>query len=224
MEFEQPIATVDVALFTVSEGCLCVLLGRRDREPFAGRWALPGGYVHTNEDADTADTARRVLLDKTAARVSYLEQLYTFSGRARDPRGWSLSVAYYALVPAGELGVDEQGTADEQLTRLQPVERLPDLPFDHGDIISAALTRLRNKSSYSSLPTYLLPSEFTLAELKRVYEQVIGSELDRTSFRRNMLAQQVIEPIEGLTRGGAHRPAQVYRRRDATIREFDRLL
>lgn len=219
MAFEQPIATVDVALFTLDNSELCVLLGRRRQAPHAGEWALPGGYVHTNEDRDTADSARRILRDKTPARVSYLEQLYTFSGTERDPRGWSISVAYYALVPAGELGVEEGGELC-----LAPVAALPALPFDHRGIIDTAVQRLRNKSAYSSLPTWLLPSEFTLAELKQVYQQVMATELDRTSFRRNMLAQGVIESVEGVTRGGAHRPAQVFRRREGGIREFDRSL
>lgn len=219
MDFQQPIATVDVALFTLHEAQLCVLLGRRKQAPHAGEWALPGGYVHTNEDQDTADSARRILRAKTPARVSYLEQLYTFSGRQRDPRGWSISVAYYALLPAGELGVEPGG--DLSLT---PVAELPELPFDHRSIIDTAVERLRNKSAYSSLPTWLLPEQFTLAELKQVYEQVMATELDRTSFRRNMLAQGVIESVQGVTRGGAHRPAQVFRRRDDGIREFDRSL
>jgi len=219
MIYEQPIATVDVALFTLSDARLCVLLGRRGQAPHAGEWALPGGYVHTNEDQDTADSARRILRDKTPVRVSYLEQLYTFSGRGRDPRGWSISVAYYALVPVGELGVEQ----DDELCLL-PVAELPALPFDHRAIIDTAVARLGNKSAYSSLPTYLLPAEFTLAELKQVYEQVMATELDRTSFRRNMLAQGVVESVEGVTRGGAHRPAQVFRRCDDGIREFDRSL
>ena len=219
MDFEQPIATVDVALFTLDHDQLCVLLGRRRQAPHAGEWALPGGYVHIDEDRDTADSARRILRDKTPAQVSYLEQLYTFSGRERDPRGWSISVAYYALVPTGELGVKAGG--DLCLT---PVAALSALPFDHRRIIDKAVQRLRNKSAYSSLPTWLLPTEFTLAELKQVYQQVMATELDRTSFRRNMLAQGVIESVEGVTRGGAHRPAQVFRRRDDGIRAFDRSL
>ena len=219
MDYPQPIATVDVALFTVRDERLCVLLGRRRQAPHAGAWALPGGYVHTDEDTDTGATARRVLRQKTAAKVSYLEQLYTFSGQQRDPRGWSISVVYYALLPAAELGIEP----DEDIC-LTPVSALPGLPFDHAGIIDTALDRLRNKAAYSSLPTYLLPPHFTLAELKRVYEQVMATDLDRTSFRRNMLAQQVIEAVEGVTRGGAHRPAQVYRRRSGGIREFDRSL
>jgi 8-oxo-dGTP diphosphatase len=219
MAHAQPITTVDVALFTLSRERLCVLLARRDKPPFADAWALPGGFVHPEEDEDLAGTARRVLRDKTSAKVSYLEQLCTFSGRARDPRGWSISVAYYALLPEGELGA-----LDGEVMQLAPIDKLPSLPFDHRQIIETATTRLRNKASYSSLPSYLLAPTFTLAELKKVYEQVIGVELERTSFRRNMLAQEVIEPVPGKTRGGAHRPAQLFRRKGRALREFDRVL
>lgn len=219
MSARQPIATVDVALCSLREGALCVLLSRREKAPFAGVLALPGGFVRTDEDDDTAATARRVIREKTPATVLHLEQLYTFSGRARDPRGWSISVAYYALLPEGDLAVEQDGSA-----RLAPIDALPELPFDHSRIVETAVRRLRDKASYSSLPTYLLPPEFTLAELQRVYEQVIGTELDRTTFRRNLLAQAVIEPVEGVVRGGAHRPAQVYRRAHAEIRAFDRAL
>lgn len=219
MGFEQPIATVDVALFTLREGELCVLLNRREKPPYQDTWALPGGFVHVQEDEDLTGTARRVLREKTRAKVAYLEQLYTFSGAARDPRGWSISVSYYALVPLHALG-----EVDNTHAMLAPVSSLPSLPFDHSAIIGTAVDRLRNKSSYSSLPTYLLPTTFTLAELKKVYEQVMGGALDRTSFRRNMLAQEVIEPVEGATRGGAHRPAQLYRRKSDQLQQFARVL
>lgn len=219
LAIRHPIATVDVALFSLREGALCVLLSRRPRSPFAGALALPGGFVRTAQDVDTAATARRVICEKTAATVTHLEQLYTFSGRARDPRGWSISVAYYALVPEGDVGLEE-----EEGAWLAPVSSLPALPFDHTSIVEAAVRRLRDKSAYSSLPTYLLAPQFTLAELQRVYEQVMGTALDRTTFRRNLLAQGVIEPVEGVVRGGAHRPAQVYRRAQAELQAFDRTL
>jgi len=218
MSRTQPIATVDIALFTLVERELTVLLVQRDKPPFKDVWALPGGFVHPDEDEDTAATARRVVTEKTGAAAFYLEQLYTFSGRTRDPRGWSISVAYYALLEERLLGLE-----DHEGTKLAPVADLPDLPFDHDRIVSTAVGRLRNKSSYSSLPTYLLPEEFTLAELRAVYQQVMNTELDRTSFRRNLLEQGVIEDTGRQRRGGAHRPAQLYRRR-GVLKELNRTL
>ena len=220
---------MDVALFSLRDDALSVLLARRERAPFAGVLALPGGFVRVDEDVDTSATARRVIREKTPAKVPHLEQLYTFSGRVRDPRGWSISVAYYALVPGAELGADLGADLEADLHAgsdavLAPIAALPALPFDHDAIVEAAVRRLRDKAAYSSLPTYLLPEQFTLAELQRVYEQVMDTDLDRTSFRRNLLAQGVIEPVEGVTRGGAHRPAQIYRRASPELQAFDRTL
>jgi len=215
-DFPRPIATVDVALFTLREGALCVLLARRDREPYAGQLALPGGFVHVDEDADTAATAARVLAQKAGVARPYLEQLYTFSGKVRDPRGWSIAVAYYALVPETRLGAPAAGV------ELVHVDRLPALPFDHERIVATALYRLRGKSTYSALPAYLLPDQFTIQELHQVYQQVIGVRLDKASFRRKIEDQEIVEPVAGERRGGAHRPAQLYRLRTDRKVEFER--
>jgi ADP-ribose pyrophosphatase YjhB (NUDIX family) len=215
-DFPRPIATVDVALFTLHAGALCVLLARREREPYAGQLALPGGFVHVDEDGDTTATAVRVLAQKAGVARPYLEQLYTFSGKVRDPRGWSIAVAYYALVPEVRLTTHAPGA------ELAPVDRLPALPFDHERIVAAALERLRGKSTYSSLPAYLLPEHFTIQDLHQVYEQVIGVKLDKASFRRKIEDQEIIEPVAGAKRGGAHRPAQLYRLRKGRKMEFER--
>lgn len=181
---------------------------------------MPGGFVRVDEDASTHEAARRILKDKSGTEASHLEQLATFSGPFRDPRGWSISVAYYALVPADELAA----ALEEDDVRIWPVGALPALPFDHREIIDTAVARLRSKSSYSSLPAYLLKGMFTMAELQRVYEEIVGEQLDRTSFRRNILAQGVVESVEGAVRKGSHRPAQLYRRAGDTLRAFDRTL
>jgi ADP-ribose pyrophosphatase YjhB (NUDIX family) len=216
-EYPTPIATVDVALFTLRQGDLSVLLARRDNEPYQGQLALPGGFVHVDEDADTTATATRVLKQKAGLAAPYLEQLFTFSGRVRDPRGWSLSVAYYALVPdqrlrpEGDIGVE-----------LASVDRLPALPFDHQTIIAQGVARLRGKSTYSVLPAYLLPEAFTISELREVYQQVMGVKLDKASFRRKIEDQGIVEPVPGERRIGAHRPAQLYRLVAGKRPEFDR--
>jgi ADP-ribose pyrophosphatase YjhB (NUDIX family) len=220
-DFPRPIATVDVALFTLSDGALAVLLARREREPYAGQLALPGGFVHVDEDDDTAQTAARVLAQKVGVARPYLEQLYTFSGKVRDPRGWSLAVAYYALLPQARLAAALAGEGGLGVS-LVPVDRLPALPFDHARIIAAALARLRGKSTYSALPAYLLPEQFTIQELHQVYQQVMGVRLDKASFRRKIEDQEIVEPIAGERRGGAHRPAQLYRLRTDRKLEFER--
>jgi 8-oxo-dGTP diphosphatase len=170
--------------------------------------ALPGGYIHAQEDQDAEAAARRVLRTKTRMESPYLEQLGTFSGIARDPRGWSLSVSYYALVPEGVLAA---GTPDPEM-QLVPVDRVRGLPFDHRYIIDQAIERVRSKSSYSSLPVYLCGDSFTLPELQAVYEAVLGEPINKVSFRRKMDELDMLEPIEGAQQSGkAHRPAQLYR-------------
>ena len=214
--YPAPIATVDVVLLTVLEGRLHVGLVQRAAEPFAGTLALPGGYVHTEEDGNLPDAARRVLREKVGIVPRYLEQLSTTGGPARDPRGWSISVAYYVLFNAEELPGAQPGL------HWVEADTLPPLAFDHAEIVDAALRRLRGKSAYSSLPAFLLPPSFTFAELHRVYEQVIGTRLDLASFRRKIEDQGIIEAVPGSRRAGAHRPAQVFRLAPGIVGIFDR--
>ncbi|MDR0717335.1 MAG: NUDIX domain-containing protein [Azoarcus sp.] len=201
------VSTVDVILLTLKDGGLQAALLRRDHEPYAGVLALPGGYIHPEEDADAEAAAERVLRDKTGIVSPYLEQLATFSGRGRDPRGWSLSVCYYALVPPAL--IESAGRAEMSL---HPADTVRGLPFDHTRIIAAAVERVRNKSSYSSLPVYLCGETFTLPQLQAVYETLLGEPLNKVSFRRKIAEFGILEPVKGaLATGGAHRPAQIYR-------------
>lgn len=198
------ICTVDVVLLTLCQDQIKVLMLKREREPFAGAWALPGGYVHVDEDQGCEDAAQRVLRQKTGLESSYLEQLASFSGPARDPRGWSVSVAYFALVPLpAEVQPGQQWL---------PVDRLPQLPFDHGAIVAKAVERVRSKSQYSSLPVHLCPETFTISELHAVYESLLGEPINSVSFRRKMDELAILEPVVGAKRAdGAYRPAQLYR-------------
>lgn len=215
---ERPIATVDIVVFTLVDDELRVALYERPNEPFAGLAGLPGGYVRIGEDADLDAAARRVLRDKADLRGAHLEQLATFSGADRDPRGWSLSAAYLAVVPV------DQVRGGPGLRLVSPSSRRG-LPFDHGRIVAAALERVRSKSVYSTLPAFLLPPEFTVAELRDVYQLVLGVDrLDLAGFRKKILDLGVIEPVEGARRTGAHRPAQLYRRAVGDVALFDRTI
>ncbi|MFZ6645195.1 NUDIX hydrolase [Undibacterium sp. TJN25] len=203
----QVICTVDLVLLTLKAGELQVALLKRDKEPFKDVPALPGGFIHAGEDADARAAALRVLLEKTHIATPYLEQLATFSGPARDPRGWSVSIAYYALV---SIDIIEQGCSEQ--IRLASVDRLMQLPFDHKLIVDTAVARLRSKSQYSSLPCYLAGESFTLPQLQRVYEALMGEELNKVSFRRKMNEMGMLEELDGqFGAAGAHRPAQLYR-------------
>jgi len=207
VDFERPIVTVDIVLLTLLDGALHAGLTQRDKAPALGAWTLPGGWVHVDEDQDADDAAARILRDKAGIVSPYLEQLKTFSGMHRDSRGWSLSVSYYAVVP-GQL------TAAGERFRWAPVDGLRSLPFDHAQILRTAVERVRSKTLYSSLPVHLMPAEFSLGELQRTYEQVLGAELDKRSFRRRIEELDVIEEIPGaFTSGGSHRPAQLYRKK-----------
>jgi 8-oxo-dGTP diphosphatase len=201
------ICSVDVVLLTIEAGALQVALLERDHAPYAGALALPGGFIHPHEDQDTQGSAARVLRDKTGIVSPYLEQLGTFSGPGRDPRGWSLAVAYYALVPQAVIAA-----AGREGVVLRVASEARGLPFDHSQMVAAALERLQVKSSYSSLPVYLCGESFTLPELQATYELVLGEPINKVSFRRKMEELDLLEPIEGkMSTGQAHRPAQLYR-------------
>lgn len=196
-------------LLTVHEGALAVALLEREHEPFAGTLALPGGFIHPTDDQDTQASAVRILRDKANIVSPYLEQLATFSGPGRDPRGWSLAVAYYALVPPEVIAAS--GRCE---VVLRSATEARGLPFDHSQIVAAALARVQSKSSYSSLPVYLCGEAFTLPQLQAAYELVLGEPINKVSFRRKMDELDLLEPLEGqLLAGKAHRPAQLYRLR-----------
>lgn len=201
------LCSVDVVLLTVRAGALWVALLERAHGPYAGALALPGGFIHPSEDQDTQASAVRVLRDKTGIASPYLEQLGTFSGPGRDPRGWSLAVAYYALVPHAVIA-----SAGHASVVLRLASEARGLPFDHSHIVTTALERLQSKSSYSSLPVYLCGETFTLPELQATYEVVLGEPINKVSFRRKMDELDLLEPIAGqMSTGKAHRPAQLYR-------------
>lgn len=207
----EVICTVDVVLLTLKDDQLNVALLKREREPYKGVAALPGGFIHVSEDADARDAALRVLKQKTRIEAPYLEQLSTFSGPARDPRGWSLSVTYYALVSFDV--IERAGHPD---IKLVSVDKLGAMPFDHRAIIDTAVARLRSKSQYSSLPCYLAGETFTLPQLQRVYEALMGEPLNKVSFRRKMAEMGMLEAVDGqFETAGAHRPAQLHRLKPA---------
>lgn len=206
-DFKTPICSVDGVLLALAEWKLKVLLHKRPAEPFAGSWALPGGYIRTNED-DTADQAiARIMLAKTGLDVPHLEQLKTYGSADRDPRGWSVSIAYLGLCDIGKIDMD---SLDDD-TQFFSVDQLPDIAFDHSRIIADAVARLRGKGAYSSLPAALLPDEFTLAQLHETYQSVLGERIDASSFRRKMTASGLIEETGGMDRDNSMRPAVLYR-------------
>lgn len=199
--------TVDVVIFALRESELQVLLIQRGVPPFKDRWALPGGFVLEGESLEEA--ARRELSEETGVRDVYLEQLYTFGDPDRDPRGRVVTVAYYALLTS-ETAPLVAGT-DAGAARWMPARAHPPLAFDHEDILRCALERLTNKLEYTTVGFQLLPKKFTLSRLQRVYEAVLGRELDKRNFRRKMALLDILRPLQEWVQDGPSRPARLYK-------------
>lgn len=214
LTFERPLASVDLAIFAVADGLLHVLLVRRpdsEDEPFPGQWALPGGFVDVLLDKDLEQCALRKLKRKTGVEAPYLEQVGSWGSAARDPRGWSATHVYLALLGGIDDLLAPGGNASE--ARWWPVEGTgvrQRLAFDHRELLSAAILRLRNKVEYTSLPAYLMPGDFTLTELQHVYEIVLGRVLEKKAFRTRILATELVEEVPRMKEGRS-RPAQLYR-------------
>ena len=197
---------VDVVLFTIQGGTLKVLLVKRQRPPYRGAWALPGGIVGPEESVD--DAALRELQEETNISRIYLEQLYTFGEPNRDPRGRVITVSYYALVNWQQFQLKARQRVSE--ADWFAVKRLPELAFDHRRIVDYALERLRNKLNYTTIGFQLLPKEFTLTELQGAYEVILGQRLDKRNFRRKMLQLNILEGTKEFKVNGRQRPARLY--------------
>jgi 8-oxo-dGTP diphosphatase len=220
LNFERPLATVDVVIFTIIADRLHVLLIRRNDapgEPFPNKWALAGGFVDVSRDASLEACALRKLKEKTGVSTPYLEQLGSWGGGTRDPRGWSVTHVYFALVSAESINAPVSGSNTSDAKWLPLVEDgvHESLAFDHKEILAAAISRLRNKVEYTSLPAFLLPGEFTLSELQRVYEVVLDRKLEKSAFRTRVLSTDLVVPLPRY-KEGPNRPAQLYRLKSQT--------
>ncbi|MGS2614014.1 NUDIX hydrolase [Micromonospora sp. LZ34] len=216
-EYPPFAVTVDLVVLTVRSDELNVLLVRRGVEPYRGRWALPGGFVHIDEDLPEA--AVRELTEETglAEPGGHLEQLGTYGRPDRDPRGRVVTVAWLALLP--DLGSPVAGT-DAASTDWLPVARLTpgQLAFDHDRILADGVERARAKLEYTPLAAAFCPTEFTVAQLRAVYETVWGTRLDPRNFHRKVTGTPgFVEPVGRSTEGERGRPAQLFRRGAATL-------
>lgn len=180
-------------------------LVRRIRDPYEGRWALPGGPLQSHQDL--AASARQTLLRTTGLEPAYLEQLYSFGAVDRSPQDRVVSIVYWTLVRADE----DARAIDGENVEWFVADEVRDLAFDHDDIVRYALDRLRAKITYSPIALAFLPEEFTLAELRGVHEAVSGRCLDPANFRRQALAGGTVEPTGTHLTGTSHRPPALYR-------------
>ena len=217
VDFPRPLVTVDVVILTLGPCGLQVLLIQRPGnadEPFPNAWALPGGFVDVARDADLLACALRKLREKTGVNSTYLEQVGSWGSGRRDPRGWSTTCVYFALLPHAALKIDKGGNAAE----VRWFDVGPDgealaagtLAFDHGALLAATLQRLQSKVEYTSLPAFLLTEPFTLPQLQQAYELVLGRRLDRSAFRRRALAMEGFLREAGVMQTGAPRAPMGY--------------
>ena len=210
-EYVPPILTVDSVIFRLDPETgteLEVLLIERNNDPFKGLLALPGGYNASGET--THEAQDRILKTKgglSDSSLAYIEQLYTFDTVARDPRGHAVSVTYMGLTRSAEV----KPTNTTEQPKFVGYTKLPELAFDHKNIITYAHDRLKSKIAYTNVIFALLPETFTLTQLQLAYEAIFGHLLDKRNFRKKFLALDMIEETAEFSKGGAHRPAKLYR-------------
>jgi len=206
-EFARPALTIDIVVFALDDDDLKVMLIERDLKPFAGRWALPGGFVRVDEALE--DAARRELEEETGLTDIFLEQLYTFGEIERDPRERVVTVAYFALVNLE--GHRVAASSDARSAAWFATNDLPQLAFDHNRILDTALDRLRGKLRYQPVGFELLPAKFPLRRLQHLYEVVLDRKLDKRNFRKKILSLDILVELNEIEKDVAHRAAKLYR-------------
>jgi 8-oxo-dGTP diphosphatase len=217
--YPMPFTRVELCVLALSEHGLHVLLARRAQAPDKGKWALPGGVLRVDLDDDLESAAQRISIERLGTRLPHLSLQAARGGKGRDPRSpWTLSIAYRAMGRAGSLQATP-GKRVETLEWFDPdaaASKASELAFDHAAVIADAVADLREEVDDLDLPVDLLPPEFTLGELQRFCELILGRDLDKSSFRRRLDDRECVEPVPGTMRVAAHRPAQVYRPRAGT--------
>jgi 8-oxo-dGTP diphosphatase len=221
-KYPSPSVAVDLAILTVADDGLQVMLVKRDEG-----WAIPGGFVHLDTALD--DTVARVLAEKTGIETAHFEQLATYGDPGRDPRGHVISIVYLALCPEDVLTRAARSRPDVEMARIVtdwdgetggPARALDadgaalPLAFDHADILGDVVKRLRGKIDYSSVGFALLPKRFTLLAAQKVHEAILGKTLTKPAFRRKLLDRGLIQPTGAYEKGGANRPAELYQLKD----------
>ncbi|MFK8011956.1 MAG: NUDIX domain-containing protein [Marinicellaceae bacterium] len=207
-EFESPLVTVDLCIFTLIDNDLKVLMVKRSSFPEKGKLALPGGFIDLSSDSNIEETALRKLLNKTGVKSPYLEQVSTIGNKSRDPRGWSVTTLYFALLPyvdvikANEFGDEVKWLSMEDVA-------ISSMAFDHKELIHLARERLANKVSYTDIGFHVLPQKFTLSQLQKAFEILMDHKLEKKSFRRRMMAADLVQELDEVSaeRG---RPAALY--------------
>lgn len=199
--------TIDVVVLTIKDNKLQVLLTKRNKEPFKGRWAIPGGFIRLSENLD--DAAMRILKEKTDVEDIYLEQLYTFGDPLRYPNTRVITCAYFALVRAEDVEHIFENENPEAVN-WHDVYELPEMAFDHKTIIEYSIQRTRERLEYFPISYKLLADKFTLTELQRTYELILNKQLDKRNFRKKILAGTMLIETDEYTKTSSKRPAKLY--------------
>jgi len=209
-EFDIPLTSVDMTIFTIEDDTLKLLLVKRAQFPNKGEWALPGGFINLKTDDTLNDTVSRKLKEKTGVDISHLEQVATYGSASRDPRGWSVTISYMALISNKNITLTSDESSEEVAwLPIEEVQNNYQLAFDHSSILAESYQRLKSKVQYTSLPINLLPNTFTLSELQKTFELILGYSIEKKSFRRRLLSADIITET-GEMRVGSNRPAKVY--------------
>ena len=216
-EKNKPYVAVDTVVFTIIGGKLSVLLIQIETGIYKDKWAVPGGLVGADESLD--DSATRVLSEKANLKNVFLEQLYTFGDPNRDERGRSISVAYFSLIPDHKKFEIVKKDYYKDIKWFS-ISTLPDMAFDHKKIISVGHERLKNKLSYTNVAYSLLPKEFTLTQLQRVYETILERKLDKRNFRKKIESLDIINDTNKIQSDVSHRPAKLYSFKNKGIKVF----
>jgi len=204
-EYPKPAVTVDIVIFTIQNNELKVLLVKRKNEPFKGMWAIPGGFVKMGESLD--DAAKRELREETGVGDVYLEQLYTFGEPKRDPRDRVITVAYVALANSSNIKLHAETDVSE--AKWFQINQLPKLAFDHESILNYALKRLRWKFEYTTVAFSMMPKEFTISQVQKIYEIVFNKKFDKRNFAKKIISLNILKE-EGINREVSYRPPQMY--------------
>ena len=204
-KYEKPSVTVDIVIFTIQANELKVLLVKRAIEPFKGRWAIPGGFVKIDESLEEA--AKRELSEETGVKDVYLEQLYSFGEPKRDPRGRVITVAYMALINSDKIKL--KATTDVSDAQWFSISKLPSLAFDHQKILDYSLKRLRWKFEYTTVAFSMLPKQFTISQIHKLYELVFNKSFDKRNFAKKILSLDILKE-ERINKEVSYRPPMLY--------------
>lgn len=198
--------TVDAVVFGYEAGVISVLLIKRKYEPFKGKWAIPGGFVLNDESLE--DAVQRELVEETGVQINYLEQLYTFGKPNRDPRGRVVSIAYVGLVRPNAFKILASTDAEE--VQWFTINELPELSFDHKEILNKAIERLKAKITYEPIGFELLDKKFPFSDLEKLYTTLLGREIDRRNFRKKIKGLNVLDELDEKVSKGSGRPANLF--------------